>query len=231
MLPPLKKPFRANDLKERLAACGHDVRVSAKPAQASPARKGAKVQLWDALRNNWLELWYQPKVDLKTLTLCGAEALIRAHHPEHGIVTPEDLLPSAGDPNLLPMSKFVFRRAMVDWAVFADRAVPLKLADEVKIDRGFVIGCASDALKHGLCQTVIDLAHRFGATVWAEGIENVEDLRALMAIGCDTAQGFLFAKPMSFDQFLSMLVNRDESSMRFQAVASSARGPRLVQIA
>jgi EAL domain-containing protein (putative c-di-GMP-specific phosphodiesterase class I) len=67
---------------------------------------------------------------------------------------------------------------------------------EVKIDRSFVSGCATNALKHSLCQTVVDLAHRFGATACAEGVEQIEDLRALMAMKCDTAQGYLFAKPM-----------------------------------
>jgi EAL domain-containing protein (putative c-di-GMP-specific phosphodiesterase class I) len=72
---------------------------------------------------------------------------------------------------------------------------------EVKIDRSFVSGCSSDRLKHGLCQTVVDLAHRFGATACAEGVETPEDLRELINMQCDTAQGFLFAEPMPAGKF------------------------------
>jgi EAL domain-containing protein (putative c-di-GMP-specific phosphodiesterase class I) len=43
-------------------------------------------------------LWYQPKIDLKSMAVCGAEALIRLRHPEHGIIQPSAFLPPAGDP-------------------------------------------------------------------------------------------------------------------------------------
>jgi EAL domain-containing protein (putative c-di-GMP-specific phosphodiesterase class I) len=59
-----------------------------------------------------------------------------------------------------------------------------------------------------LCQSVIDLGHRFGAIVCAEGVANIEDLRTLMGIGCDTAQGFLFAEPMNREAFARMLLAR-----------------------
>ena len=46
----------------------------------------APIPLGDVLRNDWFELWYQPKIELKTLHLVGAEALVRARHPSRGIV-------------------------------------------------------------------------------------------------------------------------------------------------
>jgi EAL domain-containing protein (putative c-di-GMP-specific phosphodiesterase class I) len=79
---------------------------------------------------------------------------------------------------------------------------------EVKIDRGFVDNCASNQLKHGLCQTIVDLAHRFGASVCAEGVESAPDLRALINMGCDSAQGFLFAKPMPAEQLATLMRSR-----------------------
>ena len=74
---------------------------------------------------------------------------------------------------------------------------------EVKLDRRFVSGCAGDHLKRGICQTVIDLAHRFEAKVVAEGVENWDDLATLARMRCDHAQGYLLGKPMPLDQVLS----------------------------
>jgi EAL domain-containing protein (putative c-di-GMP-specific phosphodiesterase class I) len=76
---------------------------------------------------------------------------------------------------------------------------------EVKLDRSVVSGCSSNPIKHSLCQTVVDLAHHLGASVCAEGIENATDLRALVAMGCDTAQGRLFTRAMPARQFATML--------------------------
>jgi EAL domain-containing protein (putative c-di-GMP-specific phosphodiesterase class I) len=79
---------------------------------------------------------------------------------------------------------------------------------EVKLDCSFVAGCASEPHKKALCQTVVDLAHSIGAVACAEGVETPEDLRALMAMGCDLAQGFLFAKPMARDDLVRSLMAR-----------------------
>lgn len=54
-----------------------------------------------ALSHNELELWYQPKVDLATGGLCGAEALIRWRHPEKGMIAPDDFIPIAEDSSLI----------------------------------------------------------------------------------------------------------------------------------
>jgi EAL domain-containing protein (putative c-di-GMP-specific phosphodiesterase class I) len=76
---------------------------------------------------------------------------------------------------------------------------------ELKLDIQLVANCASDEHKRMVCISVVDLAHRFGASVCAEGVERTDDLRFLRDIGCDAAQGFLFAKPMAPDKFLAML--------------------------
>jgi EAL domain-containing protein (putative c-di-GMP-specific phosphodiesterase class I) len=79
---------------------------------------------------------------------------------------------------------------------------------ELKLDRQFVQNAATDQLKRALCQTVIDLAHRFEAQVCAEGVENGQDLRTLIELGCDMAQGFFFAKPMEPHLFVHRLLER-----------------------
>ena len=50
-------------------------------------------QLKNSLRNNEFVLHYQPKVDLLTNTICGMEALIRWHHPEKGLLSPDQFIP------------------------------------------------------------------------------------------------------------------------------------------
>jgi EAL domain-containing protein (putative c-di-GMP-specific phosphodiesterase class I)/CheY-like chemotaxis protein len=81
---------------------------------------------------------------------------------------------------------------------------------ELKLDRSFVTNCANDEVKAGLCQTIVGLAHRFGKTAVAEGIENVADRQALYKMGCDMGQGFLIARPMPKDQFIALLRQRTE---------------------
>ena len=79
---------------------------------------------------------------------------------------------------------------------------------ELKIDRSFVQGCTTDATNAAICQTAIDLAHRFGSAAVAEGIEAQTDLQALMVMGCDFGQGPLIAPPMPKERFLELLRQR-----------------------
>lgn len=77
---------------------------------------------------------------------------------------------------------------------------------ELKIDRKYVGGCASAEDKRLLCQSVILLAHRLNMTVTAEGVESAADAQALADMGCDTAQGFLFARPLPAADFKCALL-------------------------
>ena len=82
---------------------------------------------------------------------------------------------------------------------------------EIKLDACFVQGSASNNVKQRICRSAIDLAHLFNATICAEGVERPDDLRTMMALGCDDAQGFLLAKPMPFDDFAKMLQSKSEA--------------------
>lgn len=79
---------------------------------------------------------------------------------------------------------------------------------ELKLDRSFVQGCATDATNAAICQTAIDLAHRFGSAAVADGVEAQADLQALMVMGCDFGQGALIAPPMPKERFLELLCQR-----------------------
>jgi EAL domain-containing protein (putative c-di-GMP-specific phosphodiesterase class I) len=92
---------------------------------------------------------------------------------------------------------------------------------EIKLDRSFVQNCASDATNGAICQTAIDLAHRFGSSAAAKGVDSPADLQALMAMGCDFGQGDLIAPPMSRQHFLDLLRQR-VSKPRPQAQGTAA---------
>jgi diguanylate cyclase (GGDEF)-like protein/PAS domain S-box-containing protein len=68
--------------------------------------------------------------------------------------------------------------------------------DELKIDKSFVDGLATDDRDRALVGGMVQLAHTLGLRVVAEGVETAEQLHELTALGCDLAQGFLLARPM-----------------------------------
>jgi len=120
MLAPLHKPFRAHELRAAVD--------TAKPAVAAPR---STTDLEAALENSWLQLWYQPKIDLQKQSLCGAEGLVRIAHPEKGILSPAGFLPPPGDPLYVPLTDYVVRRALSDWSVLAAKGVKHRLAINV----------------------------------------------------------------------------------------------------
>lgn len=91
------------------------------------------IPLGEVLRRDWFELWYQPKIDLKTLHLIGAEALVRARHPARGIVPPALFLPGASEDEMHALTERVILTALGDWEFFAEYGVPIKLAVNVPV--------------------------------------------------------------------------------------------------
>jgi EAL domain-containing protein (putative c-di-GMP-specific phosphodiesterase class I)/PleD family two-component response regulator len=77
--------------------------------------------------------------------------------------------------------------------------------DELKIDRSFVMPLPSDGSDAAVVRTVIELGHRLGMSVVAEGVETAGQFDALKQYGCDTFQGFLFSKPVPADEFVGLL--------------------------
>jgi EAL domain-containing protein (putative c-di-GMP-specific phosphodiesterase class I) len=247
-----------------------------------------RISVAEALRNNWFEIWYQPKIDLKRKCLAGAEALARIRHPQLGVLLPGNFLPDVDEDSVAELTEHALLATLCDWTMFEEAgfnlhlavnvpvSVLLKLAiqrlvaeyrpkserwpglilevtedqiardinlgkeiathlrvsgitlaiddfgagyssfsslrdlpfAELKIDHSFVMGCATDATNAAICQTAIDLAHRFGSAAVAEGVENQVDLQALMVMGCDFGQGVLIAPPMPKERFLELLRQR-----------------------
>ena len=238
--------------------------------------------LVEALQDNAFELYYQPKVELLTGTLKGAECLLRWQSPEGEFVSPDLIvewaesagrsyeltkwvvhktlrqlrewqdtldiglalnIPAtlAGDPDLPAL----LRDAIGIWGVDPARVTVelterafiedkqsgydnlLKLgelgvnisiddfgtgysslsyfkhipATELKIDKSFIDSMLVDTQDMELVKIIIHIAHQFGMTVVAEGVEDSESLHSLRELGCDTAQGYYFAKPLPADEF------------------------------
>lgn len=75
-------------------------------------RLNLETSLSYALERNELEIYYQPKVSLKTGKIVGAEALLRWFHPEQGIISPLKFIPIAEETNLIiPLGEWVFKMA------------------------------------------------------------------------------------------------------------------------
>lgn len=245
----------------------------------------ARVSIDEALANNWLDVWYQPKIDLRRKCLAGAEVLVRVHHPQAGLLWPEDFLTALDEESLLKLSEYSLVTSLRHWTVFAEAGFGLRLSinmpasllpripvnslvaahrprsdkwpglileltedqivrdlplirqiakefkssaialaidefgagyssfsslrdlpfSELKLHALFVKNCAADVTNAAICQTAIDLAHRFGSVVVAEGIDTFADLQALIVMGCDLGQGMLLAPPLPKERFLDAL--------------------------
>ena len=74
---------------------------------------------------------------------------------------------------------------------------------EVKIDRMFITDLPFATDLRIIVKSVIDLAHDLGLTATAEGVETVEQLTILRDLGCDVAQGYLFAAPLEPDELIA----------------------------
>ncbi|TAM47215.1 MAG: EAL domain-containing protein, partial [Gammaproteobacteria bacterium] len=234
-----------------------------------------------ALNTDQFQLYYQPKLDLKSRRVVGVEALVRWRHPEHGFISPAEFIPVIEQTALvgpftlsvlnlglkqaaawhasglaLRMSLNLSARNLQDtqlpeqfgqllkvWAVPPERIVleitesalmvdpasstkviaqldalgaglsiddygtgysslsflrqlPL---DELKIDKSFVLHMDTDANDEVIVRSTVDLAHNLGFKVVAEGVETVEVLEKLGAIGCDSIQGYYISKPQPAD--------------------------------
>jgi EAL domain-containing protein (putative c-di-GMP-specific phosphodiesterase class I) len=89
-------------------------------------------------------------------------------------------------------------------------ALPL---DALKIDRSFVASLASTP-GHAIVQCVIELAHRIGLRVVAEGVESEGQLAILRGLGCDEVQGHVLGKPLAAADVIPWLTAQRTSLAR-----------------
>ncbi|HKS16227.1 MAG TPA: sensor domain-containing phosphodiesterase [Planctomycetota bacterium] len=77
--------------------------------------------------------------------------------------------------------------------------------EALKIDRAFVSRLTERLDSLSVVRAIVQLARNFGLQVTAEGIENLEQLRALRLLKCDFGQGYYFAKPLDATQAEALL--------------------------
>jgi PAS domain S-box-containing protein/diguanylate cyclase (GGDEF)-like protein len=80
----------------------------------------------------------------------------------------------------------------------------------LKIDRSFIVTMLTDPHTMTLVSTIISLAHSLRLKVVAEGVENEDQAKVLRLLRCDEMQGYLFSKPVPFDQ-LTELLRKEET--------------------
>jgi diguanylate cyclase (GGDEF)-like protein len=270
----------------------------------TPARLSMLGDLRAAIETNELDVVYQPKLDLASGLVVGAEALVRWDHPTRGVVAPSEFVRVAEDTGLIKeLTDLVLARGIATLArlqangmrlglsvnlsthdlfdgrlpdrvrgyldrhgVFADsitleitessllvdaprtratidelHAVGLRLAiddfgtgysslsylrrlpvHELKIDQTFVAGMLDDPQDEVIVRSTIDLGHNLGLQVVAEGVESMAVLDRLAAFGCDVAQGYGIAAPMSVDQLIAWVARADAARLQ---IADQQRSP------
>ena len=80
--------------------------------------------------------------------------------------------------------------------------------DRLKVDRSFVNEITSGKSAF-IAETIVTLGNKLGLSTIAEGVENREQASYMLKLGCDEAQGFLFAKPMPYEQLITFLASQD----------------------
>jgi diguanylate cyclase (GGDEF)-like protein/PAS domain S-box-containing protein len=241
-----------------------------------------------ALKRREFVLHYQPKINLETGEIVGAEALIRWRHPERGLIPPAMFVPIAEDCGLIvPIGRWILHEAcrqvqawidtglppmpvavnisavefqskdflegvrailkktglhpryleleltesvlMQDAASTASTLIALKAQgvrlaiddfgtgysslsylrqfpiDTLKIDQSFVREITARSLDDTIVSAVISMGRTLRQKVVAEGIETEEQLALLRRLHCGEGQGFHLSRPLSADEFVTLL--------------------------
>jgi len=124
MLPVLKKPFETDVI----------LKIITELKLGTPAAGAAKLDLAEVLNNDWIEFWYQPKIDLKKKQLAGAEAYARARHPTAGILLPGAFMPGASEQDLIKLSELALTNALRAGLTFSKLGINLKLTVNIPVN-------------------------------------------------------------------------------------------------
>jgi len=85
------------------------------------ARRALELDLRNAIVNEEFELYYQPLINLERNEICSCEALLRWHHPERGMITPNEFIPAAEETGLITqIGERVLRKACIEAATWPE---------------------------------------------------------------------------------------------------------------
>jgi len=123
LLPAVSKPLDRGVIK----------RVVQEQKLDFPVSLSQQVELAMALRENWIEFWYQPKIDLRRKQLSGVELFARVRHPEHGIMPPSAFMDTADAESLVALTQRSILDALSTCRKFSDAGINFRLAVNVSI--------------------------------------------------------------------------------------------------
>ena len=129
MLPPLAKPCSVRELRQIAAD-----QLNKLDEQDQGDFEDLVVDLDLALQMSWVEVWYQPKIDLRKKCLAGLEALARIRHPDFGIVLPAEFLKHASRPSLRRLTEHVIVSSIGQWREIKRVGFAPKIAINVSAD-------------------------------------------------------------------------------------------------
>ncbi len=74
--------------------------------------------------------------------------------------------------------------------------------DKLKIDRSFITAIDNDTRQALFVEAITSLSHQLGVRVVAEGVENNDELKAVLSIRVDEIQGYFYSRPLPLQDFL-----------------------------
>jgi diguanylate cyclase (GGDEF)-like protein/PAS domain S-box-containing protein len=155
---------------------------------AAVERLMLKSKLRRALERDELEIRYQPKVDLRTGLVIGAEALLRWRLPGHGDIPPSLFIPLAEETNLiLDIGEWVLNRVCLDYRQFQAQGgdpgrISLNLSLKQLRQASFILRCRSVFRRHQVSPTAFELEIT-ETTLMADPQRTVRLLDELYAMG------------------------------------------------
>jgi EAL domain-containing protein (putative c-di-GMP-specific phosphodiesterase class I) len=240
-----------------------------------------------------VRVYFQPKIDVRTLEFVAVEALVRISHPRYGLLRPDAFLAMAEASGLIGELTEAVARDAFAWAarwreegirlkvavnisplLLSDLALPETLSrwaeeleldpssvilevtetwlaedgvaaldtltrlrlngfqlsiddfgtgystmsqlndipyGEMKLDQSFVRNAARDPEARAIVESSIELGHKLGMKVVAEGVERQEDWDLISELGCDEGQGYFMARPMKPDALRAWLARWNAS--------------------
>jgi diguanylate cyclase (GGDEF)-like protein len=213
-------------------------------------RTGLRNSLQDAIERDQLTLYYQPRVDTWTGTLCSMEALLRWQHPVHGMIAPSEFIPIAEDSGLiLRIGEIVIDKACAQLAEWRAQGVPLVPVSINVSARQFARGNVHQHLARALQRYQLDPAllevEITESAMMGEQDEILAELDAIRALGIklhvdDFGTGYsslsqlqrLKMDVLKVDRaFTAELGNSREGKVFFQAIVSMAHALGMAVVA